>query len=235
MRIDENIFTGTARNQVIKPLESEYIAFIDDDDLWMADKLEKQIAAMQQNELVGFSYTNGYNFSGNKIVEYILHKNTGVDIDNIFISYCLGERGVFLQSLMCRKECFDLAGYFNENRMFTDFSFMGNLAYHYKAAILYEPLLKRRLHEFNSIHSYTASLKDEHFSAIKEYLHKGMLPKKIARQAFFLTHVKTGNALANSGKYLQAIKSYLRGWYVKPFSVIPFKKLMRLSFRYISS
>jgi glycosyltransferase involved in cell wall biosynthesis len=40
--------------------DSDYIAFMDHDDLWQPDKLKKQVAILDQRQDVGLVYTNGY-------------------------------------------------------------------------------------------------------------------------------------------------------------------------------
>ena len=53
-----NLGPGTTRNKSIGRARGQYIAFLDDDDLWTPDKLEKQIAFMTENQY-GFTFT-GY-------------------------------------------------------------------------------------------------------------------------------------------------------------------------------
>jgi teichuronic acid biosynthesis glycosyltransferase TuaG len=55
---DENEGAAVSRNKAIKHANGKYIAFLDSDDLWYADKLEKQISFMCSNNLA-FTYT-GY-------------------------------------------------------------------------------------------------------------------------------------------------------------------------------
>ena len=47
----KNLGAGESRNIAIKNSHSEYIAFLDSDDLWLKDKLKKQINFMQLNKL----------------------------------------------------------------------------------------------------------------------------------------------------------------------------------------
>jgi len=47
--LDENSGAAVARNKAIKAANGRFIAFLDSDDLWMPDKLEKQIAFMLKN------------------------------------------------------------------------------------------------------------------------------------------------------------------------------------------
>ncbi len=54
MRNEQNMGAASTRNRALRQAEGRYIAFLDSDDLWTPDKLEKQIAFMQQN---GYAFT----------------------------------------------------------------------------------------------------------------------------------------------------------------------------------
>lgn len=54
---EANVGAAESRNIAIMKARGKWIAFLDSDDLWMSDKLEKQIAFMEKNN-VYFSYTN---------------------------------------------------------------------------------------------------------------------------------------------------------------------------------
>lgn len=53
----ENGGVSVARNRGISLSTSEYITFIDADDLWTPDKLELQLAALQQHPTAGVAYS----------------------------------------------------------------------------------------------------------------------------------------------------------------------------------
>lgn len=57
--LEKNGGAGAARNNSLANAKGRYIAFCDSDDRWTADKLEKQIAYMQQNDYA-FTYTGYY-------------------------------------------------------------------------------------------------------------------------------------------------------------------------------
>ena len=55
--LDKNIGSAEARNVAIRQVKGKYIAFLDSDDIWKKDKLEKQIAFMNKND-IAFSFTS---------------------------------------------------------------------------------------------------------------------------------------------------------------------------------
>lgn len=72
-RLPENGGPAIARTEAIKRAEGRYIAFLDSDDLWTPDKLEKQCAFMQQN---------GVEFS---CAAYASIDESGADLHTVYI------------------------------------------------------------------------------------------------------------------------------------------------------
>ena len=54
MRNELNLGAALSRNKALREAKGKYIAFLDADDLWLPEKLEKQLAFMQQN---GYAFT----------------------------------------------------------------------------------------------------------------------------------------------------------------------------------
>jgi len=54
---DTNSGAAVSRNRALREAKGKWIAFLDSDDLWEPDKLQKQISFMRDNDY-HFSYTN---------------------------------------------------------------------------------------------------------------------------------------------------------------------------------
>lgn len=54
---EKNSGAAVSRNRALREAEGRWIAFLDSDDLWLPEKLEKQISFMKKNNY-SFSYTN---------------------------------------------------------------------------------------------------------------------------------------------------------------------------------
>lgn len=57
LKNDVNSGAAFSRNRALREAKGKWIAFLDSDDLWMSEKLEKQIVFMEKNGYL-FSYTN---------------------------------------------------------------------------------------------------------------------------------------------------------------------------------
>nr|WP_296031961.1 glycosyltransferase family 2 protein [uncultured Dorea sp.] len=57
LKNEKNSGAAVSRNKALRESKGQWIAFLDSDDLWMPNKLEKQIRFMEENGYA-FSYTN---------------------------------------------------------------------------------------------------------------------------------------------------------------------------------
>lgn len=57
LKNDKNSGAAVSRNKALREAKGKWVAFLDSDDLWMPEKLEKQIKFMKENSY-SFSYTN---------------------------------------------------------------------------------------------------------------------------------------------------------------------------------
>lgn len=59
----EQTGVATARNRLLEEAQGEFAAFLDADDLWLPDKLEKQVAYMEKHPDCGILFTAVQNIS----------------------------------------------------------------------------------------------------------------------------------------------------------------------------
>lgn len=72
-KMDKNSGAALCRNKAIELAEGEFIAFLDSDDLWLENKLEKQIRFMKKNDYAitfhNYEQINEESMSLNKIIK----------------------------------------------------------------------------------------------------------------------------------------------------------------------
>jgi len=107
---------GKARNLAIKHAKGKYLAFIDADDLWHPQKLEKQIHVFDHIPEVDLVYTNGISFMDT--TQNVIHTHqepSGLrKLDEQF-QYLLSGKSLPNLSVMVKKDCVDEIGGFMED------------------------------------------------------------------------------------------------------------------------
>ena len=214
---------GKIKNIVLGKVSGELIAFIDH-DLWAPEKPEKQVIALQEYPDAGFSLTGGYNFKiKEELLEFFYKQRNGVRFDNIFLSAFRSEIAIWTQALLIRRQCIETAGPFNVTTKFADPEFIIRLAYHFKAVVLYEPLMYHRLHDKNySVLNWITSHLDG-ITVIRSFENKKMLLSSLARDVLFKSTINFGENVSGIKKR-DGIKSFFDAWKQNPFSIIPIKK-----------
>jgi len=217
---------GIIKNIGLAKAKGEFIAFIDSDDLWEAKKIEKQIDALKKYPDAGFCVTGGYNFSIiDQPIEYYYKQRSGLKYGELFIPFLKSEVAGFIQAILIRKSCLEKTGGFKTHKPFSDVDFILSLAYHFKGIILYEPLLKRRIHQNN--HS-TDNWKVSYSNAadmIESF--KDKIPSSLRKQVLFKLYINAGEGHLKRQQKLNAIGKFLKAWYYHPLSIIPIKKITK--------
>ncbi len=106
----ENNGAAAARNTALHQVTGKYIAFIDDDDRWLPEKLQMQVELMESDSEIGFCY-----------VRFQIYKKVGNNLEKgtLFPPFLaskfedLFDAFIAPSSAMFRKTCFDRVGWFN--------------------------------------------------------------------------------------------------------------------------
>jgi len=175
--------TAILKNFAIRQAKGELIAFNDSDDTWDDRKLEKQVKLLSKHPNIGFSITDAINYTEGKILGRTWPGKTGVECANIFDRMKENRFVVFTQTMVVRRECFDKNGLFDEDMPFgSDHHFNMRLAFYHDAAVIYEGLIWRFLHDANESNQvpveylegfvYTFEYLFQHNMVSKKYLDK---------------------------------------------------------------
>lgn len=98
-----------ARNQGIKNANGDYVAFLDDDDEWLPQKIEKQVAKLDENPSAGLVYTAVRSIYVNEGVEYNFYPHCDGDMSKriLFGNFIGTTSCVMVRSSLLKEEMFD--------------------------------------------------------------------------------------------------------------------------------
>ena len=137
-----------ARNKAIEKTNGEYIAFLDVDDWWMPDKLEKQIPLFDDNT-VGLVYGNCWIFK-EKLKKKNIYSRYKLPTGSV-LNEILKVRKVGLVTIVVRKKYLENLSYPFDSRFHVigDFDLGVRMAIYWKFECVQEPIAFYRLHESN--------------------------------------------------------------------------------------
>ena len=132
----ENKGVSYTRNEGIKLSKGDYIAFLDSDDYWYNEKLEKQIDLIEtyHARIVGSNIENRNSKSSSNFYSQY-------DLRDMLLSNRL-----FTSTVLLEKKIFQEVGYFNEDMLYSeDYNLWLRIATKNKIYVINEPLIHYEL------------------------------------------------------------------------------------------
>lgn len=197
---EKTVPLGHARNLAIEKARGEFIAFLDCDDVWVPEKLEKQIVFLELNEDVALVYSDCGIIDGYGI----LKKNTYLWANQRFYRGYIFEKLLLadfipLLTVVLRKKTFDKVGLFNTKyKIAEDYDFLLRIAESNKIDFISQPLAMYRMHSFNASKNMLLMIQEE-FQLMDFWLDK---------ETGFTDYIKKSIYKKNIMLYMRLIKYY---------------------------
>ncbi len=134
---------AVARNHGIRMSGSPFIAFLDADDYWEPDKLERQIAVLKQNPAMGLVCTDCATINQGKLAGSHFGGEQGARVGKLF-DRLVRDCFIFTPTVLVRRKCLEEVGLFNESLVVSeDFNLWLRIAARWEIAVIPEVLAVR--------------------------------------------------------------------------------------------
>lgn len=237
-RGEKTVPLGTARNKALQQVQGELIAFLDCDDVWLPEKLEKQIPLFR-NERAGLVFSNAIYFNDNgesRKLYGIKKPPRGMVFRELLTKYFLS-----MVTVVIRKSILDsLSEWFDERfDICEEADLFLRIAYNNDADYVDEPLAKWRVHEENLTFTTEDLVLKESMLILNKFriIYKDFEKQYKEEILLVLANIQYYYALIDweKGKkrsvrkrlypYLRVSKKY---WFPYVFSFLPYKVYMWL-------
>lgn len=140
---------AVVRNVGLKHARGIYIAFLDSDDIWLPEKLEKEIGILENSPDTGLVCSNAYVLKANEDREKELYLKENQGKSGHVLADLLKDNFIINSSVLVRRSAIDQAAIFSENpelRALEDYDLWLRIAMITKICFILEPLLSYRDH-----------------------------------------------------------------------------------------
>ena len=111
-RSDNHKIIASSRNQGITLARGEYIAFLDSDDIWLPEKLEKTLNVMEGSEDIALTYARFKTTQEMKVSSVVLPKPKRCESGQVFKSLYIWTF-IACSGVVIRKKVLERVGFFN--------------------------------------------------------------------------------------------------------------------------
>jgi glycosyltransferase involved in cell wall biosynthesis len=164
---------GEARNRAIRHATGEWLAFLDQDDVWLPRKLEKQIALAESNVGIIYGRTVLFDSTRGNLRDYdYRHEFVPLPEGNIFSELFRDACFIAMSSAVLRRSAVAEMGEIPDNiQVVPDYYLYVALANRYQARAVQEVVCRYRIHpgSMTSSHEHRLQLHQEPLSIIRQW------------------------------------------------------------------
>lgn len=220
---ESNLGTYGSLNRALEEVTGDFVAVLNDDDVWLPTKLERQLEIFAENPKVGLVHTDGYFINGKSEqtpgtplgFEFPRTRTGDVFLDLVYMNK------IIASAALVRKECFDQLGGFNPEYFGSgDWEMWVRVAAKWHVGFVAEPLTLYRVHGGNASHKLDRIWRDD------EKLRRWLIPQLESlgdrfgspeiKRAQAHNYAALGTVLTLNGNLAEGRRSYLKSLACQP-------------------
>lgn len=208
---------SAARNLAMREAKGEWIAFLDDDDVWLPNKIERQMEIASANPALGLVYCSDY--AVDEQLKILYTRNAAITNRGDVFERLLIKNFIFTSCVMARRSAVEKAGYMNLDFKFAqDWDLWLKIAAKHPVDFAPEPLV---LYRQSSAGCLTKDMKaEDRLREMKEICEQGLklrrVPQAVARRARFEIESQWASTALVQGQSGHAVPHALRSIWLQP-------------------
>lgn len=209
IRHETNKKEAGARNTGVLNSTGEYIAFLDDDDEWLPEKLQRQVHLLDRSPpTVGGIYTGLLRIDGatRKTLLQMVPTKRG----NIFLDLLI-ENLITPSTVLLRRECFETVGLFDANIPFgLDWDMWIRISKEFQFEYISEPLVRYYVHDSKLSTNYQLMIEGRE-AQLKKYAGFFALNSKCQSHHYLdigIFYCYIGNTIKGREAFIKAMNIY---------------------------
>lgn len=219
-----------ARNYGIRQTDGEAIAFLDSDDCWDSDKLEKQVDILTTSPKVGLVFSDYRYISerGTVVMDSALRSRYPELVPGIEMMHILEDCPITTDTAMIRRSVLEKAGYFDEELIYAeDFDLWIRILLVSSIYFISRPMTSYRLHN----EQLTRLSRQETWIGCVKVVKKNA--QALKKQNISVSNILAkfyglaGNAALLEKDRMKALYFFLAAFFLKPFASAPFKGVLK--------
>lgn len=219
-RLEKNNGVSPARNFGIKNSSAKFVAFLDDDDEWLPEKLAAQVDLIERSpSVVGCVYTGYLTVARatNKIVNQVTPSKKGDLSRELCMRNCVGTAS----TVLLKRECMEKVGMFDESIYFgEEYDLWLRMSQEWHFEYIKEPLVVYYLHQTNASSNYDVVIRD-----LERRLEKQAQLYGSNRKAFSYRYLELGQLYCYTGKTKEGRQALITAIGLYPFKARPYYNL----------
>lgn len=225
----QNAGVSAARNNGVQNSDGQFVAFLDADDVWLPEKIEKQVARFLREPELGLVHVGVEEFNETGVINTRLDGMEGSVADE----FLLFERGVISgcgSGALVRRDAFVAVGGF-DTRLSTsaDWDFGYRISRRYRIGLVREVLLRYRLHGTN-MHGNIKLMEHDMLLGYEKAFAGATTADR--RECYGNLHRTLAGSYFQAGQYKDFARHALKSLWIKPsnlsyFANFPLRRLRR--------
>jgi glycosyltransferase involved in cell wall biosynthesis len=213
----ENAGVCAARNRGVAETSGEVIAFLDADDIWEANKVEKQLAAFVEDPEVALVHCGMREFDSRtgETLRLFLEGGEGWVAKEMakWEKHIIGPSS----TLMVKREVFDVVGNFDTQlKNGEDWEFCFRVAYKYKIGVVLAPLLNYRNHGINATKNVAEMERSTLIAWEKVFKTDDQSIRRLRRRSYGNLHKVLAGSYLHQGEMSGFFRNVLKSLWYRP-------------------